>query len=156
MNIHLIAVGHRMPVWVQQGFHEYAKRLTGDCRVNLVEIAARRRGNSHEIQHSMRMEGDQMLRAIPAGGHVVALEVSGPEWSTEQLAGVLAKWMTLGKDVALLVGGPEGLAPECRRIAQESWGLSKLTFPHPLVRIIIVEQLYRAWTLLRNHPYHRR
>ncbi len=96
-----------------------------------------------------------MLKAIPAGGHVVALDVDGCQWSTEGLAEMLAKWMAMGKDIALLIGGPEGLAPECRAAAKQTWGLSKLTFPHPLVRIIVIEQLYRAWSLLRNHPYHR-
>jgi 23S rRNA (pseudouridine1915-N3)-methyltransferase len=155
MNIHLIAVGHRMPTWVEQGFNDYAKRLTGDCRVRLIEIANRKRRNALELRQSLRREGEQMLKAIPDGVHVVALDVGGRQWSTEQLSGVLAKWMAMGKDVALLVGGPEGLAPECRAVARESWALSKLTFPHPLVRVIVVEQLYRAWSLLRNHPYHR-
>lgn len=155
MNIHLIAVGHRMPEWVQQGFQEYAKRMSGECRVRLVEVAIRKRKTSHDVQQAMRIEGELMLKAIPAGGHVVTLDVGGCQWSTEQLAEVLAKWMTMGRDVALLVGGPEGLALECRAAARETWGLSKLTFPHPLVRIIVIEQLYRAWSLLRNHPYHR-
>lgn len=155
MNIHLIALGSRMPDWVRQGFHEYAKRMSGECRVRLVEVAIRKRTNGHDISQANRIEGEQMLKAIPAGVHVVALDVEGRQWSTEQLAEVLAKWMAMGKDIALLIGGPEGLAPECRAAAKETWGLSKLTFPHPLVRIIVVEQLYRAWTLLRNHPYHR-
>ncbi|MGH8558138.1 MAG: 23S rRNA (pseudouridine(1915)-N(3))-methyltransferase RlmH [Methylococcales bacterium] len=155
MNIHLIALGARMPDWVQQGFQEYAKRMSGECRVRLVEVTIRKRTNSHDVQQAIRIEGEQMLKAIPAGAHRVALDVEGRQWSTEQLAEVLAKWMAMGKDIALLVGGPEGLAPECKAAARETWGLSKLTFPHPLVRIIVVEQLYRAWTMLRNHPYHR-
>ncbi|MCI0668158.1 MAG: 23S rRNA (pseudouridine(1915)-N(3))-methyltransferase RlmH [Methylococcaceae bacterium] len=153
MNIHIIAVGHRMPAWVQQGFQEYAKRMCGECRVRLLEVAVRRR--SREVQQTIRIEGELMLKAIPAGGHVVALDVDGCQWSTEGLAEMLAKWMAMGKDIALLIGGPEGLAPECRAAAKQTWGLSKLTFPHPLVRIIVIEQLYRAWSLLRNHPYHR-
>jgi 23S rRNA (pseudouridine1915-N3)-methyltransferase len=155
MDIHLIAIGHRMPDWVQQGFHEYARRLTGECRVRLVEVAIRKRRNIREVPQMIRFEGEQMLKAIPAGVHVVALDVEGRQWSTEQLADVLGRWMAMGKDIALLVGGPDGLAPECRAAAGETWGLSRLTFPHALVRIIVVEQLYRAWSLLRNHPYHR-
>ncbi|MGH8547569.1 MAG: 23S rRNA (pseudouridine(1915)-N(3))-methyltransferase RlmH [Methylococcales bacterium] len=155
MNIHIIAAGHRMPEWVQQGFEEYAKRMSGECRVRLIEVATRKRKTSHEIQQANRIEGERMLKAIPPGGHVVALDLEGCQWSTGQLAGILEKWMAMGRDIALLVGGPEGLAPECRVAAKETWALSKLTFPHPLVRIIVIEQLYRAWSLLRNHPYHR-
>jgi 23S rRNA (pseudouridine1915-N3)-methyltransferase len=155
MNIHIIAAGNRMPEWVQQGFHEYARRMTGECRVRLVEVAIPKRRSGHELQQAIRIEGESILKAIPSGAHVVALEVEGRQWSTDQLARMLANWKAMGKDVALLIGGPEGLAPECRAAARESWGLSKLTFPHPLVRIIVVEQLYRAWSLSRNHPYHR-
>ncbi len=155
MNIHLIAAGQRMPEWVQRGFHEYAGRMTGECRIRLVEVAIRKRKSSLEVQQSVRLEGAQMLNAVPSGAHIVALDVAGNQWSTVQLAGSLEKWMAMGKDVALLIGGPEGLAPGCRAAARETWGLSKLTFPHPLVRIIVVEQLYRAWSLLQHHPYHR-
>lgn len=144
-----------MPEWVQHGFQEYAKRMTGECRVRLVEVAIHKRKTVHAVQQAIRIEGEQMLKAIPSGGHVVALDVNGCQWSTEQFAGILSKWMKAGKDIALLVGGPEGLAPECRAAARETWGLSRLTFPHSLVRIIVIEQLYRAWSLLRNHPYHR-
>lgn len=144
-----------MPDWVQQGFREYAKRMSGALRVRLVEVAISKRGAGRDIQQLMRTEGEQMVKAIPAGVHVVSLDVQGCQWSTEQFAEVLAKWMAMGKDIALLVGGPDGLAPACRALARESFSLSKLTFPHALVRIIVVEQLYRAWTLLRKHPYHR-
>jgi 23S rRNA (pseudouridine1915-N3)-methyltransferase len=155
MNIHLIAAGQRMPEWVESGFQEYARRMTGDCRVRLVEIALRKRKSNHEVQQSVRLEGEQMLNAVPPGAHIVALDITGNQWSTGQLAQTLEKWLAMGKDVALLIGGPEGLAPECKAAARESWGLSKLTFPHPLVRIIVVEQLYRAWSVLQHHPYHR-
>ena len=155
MKIYIIAVGNRMPEWVRLGFGEYAKRMTGECRVELVEIAIRGRKNIHDIHQSVRIEGDRMIRAVPSGAHVVALDLDGSQWSTAQLAESLSKWMEAGRDIALLVGGPDGLSPECKAAAGETWTLSKLTFPHALVRVIVVEQLYRAWSLLRNHPYHR-
>ena len=96
-----------------------------------------------------------MLAAIPKGAYVIAMEVGGKNWSTEQLSQQLDNWLHGGCDVALLVGGPEGLAPACRARADQLWSLSPLTFPHPLVRVVLAEQLYRAWSLLKGHPYHR-
>lgn len=144
-----------MPEWVRQGYQEYVKRLSMECQVSLIEIALCKRKAGVNVQQALRVEGEQMLKALPSGVHVVALDVEGNQWSTEKLAQILAKWMAMGKDVALMIGGPDGLAPECRAAARETWGLSKLTFPHPLVRLIVIEQLYRAWSMLRNHPYHR-
>jgi 23S rRNA (pseudouridine1915-N3)-methyltransferase len=154
MNIHLIAVGQRTPLWIREGFAEYAKRLTGECRLHLVEIPAGKRISS-DVRKVIRAEGKKMLKAIPVRAHVVALDVNGSYWSTEDLAGVLSKWMSMGKDIALLVGGPDGLASDCAKVAHQSWSLSPLTFPHPLIRVIVAEQLYRALSFLRNHPYHR-
>ncbi len=136
-----------MPAWVQAGYRDYARRLPRDCALNLVEIDAGRRAR--------RTEGERMLQALPAGARVIALEVGGRPWSTEELAVQLAGWLRSGSDVALLVGGPEGLDPGCRAAAAEQWSLSPLTFPHPLVRVVVAEQLYRAWTILNHHPYHR-
>ena len=155
MNIHLIAVGERMPGWVQQGFGEYAKRLPRECALRLVEIAPGKRGKNADIRRAVQGEGRRMLAAIPKGTRVIALEVGGREWSTAQLASQLEGWMGSGQDVALLVGGPEGLSGEARAAASQEWSLSPLTLPHPLVRVILAEQLYRAWSILRNHPYHR-
>jgi 23S rRNA (pseudouridine1915-N3)-methyltransferase len=144
-----------MPDWVRQGFAEYAKRLSGECRVRLVEIPAGRRGKNADIVRLQRDETERLLAAIPKGALVIAMEVHGRAWSTGQLAIELERWLADGRDVALLVGGPEGLAESARRAAQLEWSLSPLTLPHPLVRVLIAEQLYRAWSLLRNHPYHR-
>ena len=155
MNIHLIAIGDKMPLWVQQGFDEYAKRLPRECAVHLIEIAQGRRGKNADIARAVRDEGQRMLAAIPKGARVVALEVNGRNWSTGQLAQQLDGWMAGGQDIALLVGGPEGLSEEARAAADQQWSLSPLTLPHPLVRVILAEQLYRAWSILRNHPYHR-
>lgn len=155
MNIHLIAVGDKMPAWVQQGYDEYAKRLPRECTLKLVEISAGKRGKNADIARAMRDEGQRMLAAIPKGARVIALEVNGRNWSTEDLSQQLEKWLAGGQDIALLVGGPEGLSAEARAVAQQQWSLSPLTLPHPLVRVLLSEQIYRAWSLLNHHPYHR-
>ncbi len=155
MNIHLIAIGDKMPRWVAEGFQEYARRLPPECSLKLQEISARHRGKNADIARITRDEGKTMLGAIPKSSRVIALEVKGRSWSTEDLAAQLKNWMADGRDVSLLVGGPEGLAAECRERADQLWSLSPLTLPHPLVRVLIAEQLYRAWSILHNHPYHR-
>ena len=155
MKIRLVAVGEKMPRWVKEGYEEYARRLAGEVTLELVEIPARHRGKNPDLARILRDEGRQMLAAVPRGSQLVALEVDGRPWSTAQLSGQLASWLEGGCDVALLVGGPEGLSPECTAAAQQKWSLSPLTLPHPLVRVVVAEALYRAWSLLRNHPYHR-
>ncbi|HEX9802249.1 MAG TPA: 23S rRNA (pseudouridine(1915)-N(3))-methyltransferase RlmH [Gammaproteobacteria bacterium] len=155
MQLHLIAVGNRMPAWVEQGYQEYAKRLPPECALALHEIPAGKRGKNADIARLTRQEGEKMAAAIPKGARVVALEVGGRAWSTEQLSARLDSWMGEGRDVALLVGGPEGLEPGLSAAADERWSLSPLTLPHPLVRIVLAEQLYRAWSILKGHPYHR-
>jgi 23S rRNA (pseudouridine1915-N3)-methyltransferase len=155
MNIYLISVGNRMPRWVVEGYEEYAKRLPGECALQLIEISPGHRGKNADTARTVKEEGERMLKAVPKGCRIVALDVLGKSWSTEQLSEKLAQWMADGPDLALLVGGPEGLAPECREAAELLWSLSPLTMPHPLVRVVVAEQLYRAWSLLRNHPYHR-
>ena len=155
MIIHLLTIGNKMPRWVQEGYQEYAKRLPAECSLNLLEIAPGHRGKSADIKRTLKDEGERMLKAIPKGCRVVALDVLGKPWSTEQLSSQLGQWMNEGSDIALLVGGPEGLAEACQQHADSHWSLSKLTLPHPLVRVIVSEQIYRAWSLLRNHPYHR-
>ena len=155
MNIHLIAVGDKMPAWVNQAYAEYARRMPAACRLRLLEIPARHRGKNADIRRITRAEGDLMLAAIPKHSHIVTLEVEGRAWSTAQLSQQLDQWMSLGCDISLLVGGPEGLAPACLERARQRWSLSPLTLPHPLVRVIVAEQLYRAWSILNHHPYHR-
>jgi 23S rRNA (pseudouridine1915-N3)-methyltransferase len=155
MQIQLIAVGTRMPAWVQEGFAEYAKRLPRECGLQLVEIPLGKRGKSADVQRAIAEEGERMLAALPRDCRVIALEVQGRTWSTEQLAGELEGWLGAGRDLALLVGGPDGLSEACRRRADQAWSLSPLTLPHPLVRVLLAEQLYRAWTLYKGHPYHR-
>lgn len=155
MRIHLIAVGNRMPTWVSQGYEEYARRMPSECCLKLIEIPPAKRTKAADIKRLVRQEGERMLDALPKNARVVALEVTGRQWRTEELAQQLDAWMQDSRDIALLVGGPEGLAPACREQAERSWSLSPLTLPHPLVRIIVAEQLYRATTILKHHPYHK-
>jgi 23S rRNA (pseudouridine1915-N3)-methyltransferase len=155
MYVHLIAVGTRMPHWVKTGFADYASRLPRECRLKLIEIPAGRRNKHSQIERVLREEGERILAAIPSGARIVALDVEGQQWSTDQFVKRLDTWLKEGLDLALLVGGPEGLASTCLTHAEMVWSVSKLTFPHPLVRIIVAEQLYRAWSILRHHPYHR-
>lgn len=153
MHIRLLAVGTRMPAWVQQGYSDYAKRMPRGCALELVEIAPGKRQRGTE--RAMADEGKAMLGRIDRDDAVIALDVKGKPWSTDTLAANMHDWLADGRDRALLVGGPDGLAPECLARAEQRWSLSALTLPHPLVRIVVAEQLYRAHSLLSNHPYHR-
>lgn len=155
MKLNLLAVGTKMPAWVTEGYQEYAKRLPRECSLQLHEIAPAKRGKSGSPSQWMREEGERILAAIPDSHHVVALDVQGKSWHTEQLAEQLKSWMADGRDVSLIVGGPDGLTDQCLQRANQRWSLSPLTLPHPLVRIVMSEQLYRAWTVIQNHPYHR-
>ncbi len=155
MKVKLIAVGTKMPRWVEQGYQEYAKRLPREFSLELIEIPPGNRGKNADIERAIRKEGELMMAKIQPSDHVVALEVLGKPWSTEQLAEQAERWQMSGQDVALLVGGPEGLAPECKQRANQQWSLSPLTLPHPMVRILLSEQIYRAWSVIQGHPYHR-
>jgi 23S rRNA (pseudouridine1915-N3)-methyltransferase len=155
MQIALIAVGTRMPAWVTEGYREYARRMPRECSLALTEVPLGRRGKSQPVERAVSEEGSRMLAAINEKQRVIALDVGGRGWSTEQLAGELGGWMQDGRDVSLLVGGPDGLAADCLARADQRWSLSPLTLPHPLVRVVLAEQLYRAWTLMSGHPYHR-
>jgi len=144
-----------MPDWVNKGYAEYANRLNGKVQLQLKEIPAEKRRKNSDIKTLCKKESEKLIKAIPPGCHVVALDVLGNSWSTEKLAGQMENWMMSGHDVALLVGGPEGMTKECIDHADQVWSLSPLTFPHPLVRVLLAEQLYRAWSVTENHPYHR-
>lgn len=145
-----------MPAWVEAGYQEYAKRLPRECSLLLKEIPlAQRRRNNPDLARLVADEGQRMLAAIPDASRVIALDLSGRMRDTPALAGMLQDWLGAGRDVCLLVGGPDGLAPACLQRAHERWSLSPLTLPHPLVRIVLAEQIYRAFSLLHNHPYHR-
>jgi len=153
VRAYLIAVGERMPGWISAGYAEYAKRLAHDLPLQLVEISTKSR--NRDVARAIADEGAAMLAALPKSAHVIALDGLGKPWSSEELAAQLGRWRMLGKDLAFLVGGPDGLAPAALERADQRWSLGPATLPHPLVRIVVVEQLYRAVSQLGNHPYHR-
>ncbi len=144
-----------MPAWVEQGFNEYCRRFPNDMPLYLTEIPAGKRGKNADIKRILQKEGELTLAAIPKGNRIVTLEVTGAPWDTPKLAKTMESWQMDGRDVSLLIGGPEGLAPDCIKYSEQKWSLSSLTLPHPLVRVIVAESLYRAWSINNNHPYHR-
>jgi 23S rRNA (pseudouridine1915-N3)-methyltransferase len=154
VRLRLVAVGTRMPGWVDEGFREYAGRMPRECRLELREVALGRRSRGSDTARAMADEGERLL-AASADCLRVCLDVRGTQVDTPGLARRLAGWLQGGRDVALLVGGPDGLAEPCLQAAKWRWSLSPLTLPHGLVRVLLAEQLYRAWTVLSGHPYHR-
>lgn len=155
MKIKLIAVGTKMPSWVENGFSTYAQRLPKDCCLELIEIPVAKRSKNQLADKWKEKEGQLILKAIDATDWVVALDVDGQNWTTAKLAKQIINWQGNGSNVALLVGGPDGLSADCLVRAQQKWSLSALTFPHPMVRVILSEAIYRAWSVTVNHPYHR-
>jgi 23S rRNA (pseudouridine1915-N3)-methyltransferase len=155
VQIHVIAVGDRMPEWVTAAYQEYAKRMPPQCRLVLREIPAGKRGKGSDLGRITRDEGARQLAAVPGGARIVALDRAGEELDTLELADTLRARLAEGRNLALLVGGPEGLAPECLARAEDKWSLSKLTLAHPVVRVVLAEQLYRAWSVVGGLPYHR-
>jgi len=155
VKLQLVAVGTRMPDWVQTGFTDYLRRFPKDMPFELTEIPAGKRGKNADIKRILDKEGELMLAATGKGNRIVTLDIPGKPWDTPALAHELERWKQDGRDVSLLIGGPEGLAPACKAAAEQSWSLSQLTLPHPLVRVLVAESLYRAWSITTNHPYHR-
>jgi 23S rRNA (pseudouridine1915-N3)-methyltransferase len=155
LRLSLISASNRQPDWVDHGADDYAKRLRGRCTLEIKTVPLARRTATAPVERAIQDEGERMLALVPQGAHVVALLETGKPWSTKQLARKLEDWMQLGAPVSLLVGGPDGLSPGCVTRANERWSLSSLTLPHGLVRVVVAEALYRAWSVLENHPYHR-
>jgi len=155
MKIHLIAVGTRMPGWVESAYADYSGRMPRECRVQLVEIPVAERGKNADIARLKQAEGEKILKAIPRDCTVIALDERGEALASTDWSRELQAWMQSGRDSCLLIGGPDGHAAEVLQRADRRWSLSKLTLPHGMVRVMVAEQLYRAWTLLSNHPYHR-
>jgi len=155
MRLHVLALGTRMPPWVERGFADYAERFPREMPLRLREVALERRAKGADSARARRRECQRLMDAVPGDSYRVALDAAGEGWSTEQLADEMRSWLMSGQDVGLLIGGPEGLDDACRQGVERLWSLSRLTLPHPLVRIIVAEQLYRAWSIIHNHPYHR-
>ena len=155
MKIYIIAVGNRMPGWVDTAYQEYVKRFSPECRVHLRAIPSAKRTRHADIPRLLRDEGARLLAAVPTDCQIVALDRTGRQMNTEQLADKLRSWLGQGDNVAFLIGGPEGLAQECVQQSHALWSLSSLTLAHPLVRVVLIEQLYRAWSIIKGLPYHR-
>lgn len=159
MKINMVCVGTRMPQWVELAVNEYRKRLPRDFELIVTEIPLAHRSKATEsaaaILKVVEKEGEACLRALSPGDFVVALDVKGHSLATEALATRIGKLRDEGFNLVLLIGGPDGLAPACLKVAHATWSLSALTFPHPVVRVILAEQIYRVWSFLAGHPYHR-
>ena len=155
MKAKLVAVGERPPAWVAEGYADYTKRLSRELPLELVEVTPGLRGKGRDAARAMADEGERVLAALPKNAWVVTLDGRGKPYSSEQLAQRLAVWRQQGRDLAFLVGGPEGHAPSVLQRADESWALGAMTLPHMMVRLLVAEQLYRACSMLGNHPYHR-
>jgi len=155
VKVRLVCVGSKMPAWVQQGVAEYQKRIVADLGFSIVEVPLAQRGKSSNIEQSIRKEGSALLAAVSPDDYLVALDVAGKPFDTETLAQRISDFRLQGQNLSLLIGGPDGLSQECLDRAAQSWSLSALTLPHPLVRILLTEQLYRASSILKGHPYHR-
>lgn len=155
MQLIVAAVGQRMPAWVQEAWSEYARRFPRGLSLELKEIPLAKRSRNAVVSSLQSAEGKALLASVPAGYRIIVLDETGKQWSTRELAGRLETWMREEHGVSFLVGGPDGLPQECRDAADDVWALGRLTLPHPMVRAILAEQLYRAWTITQNHPYHR-
>ena len=155
MRVKIIAAGTKMPGWVTEGFAEYQKRLTQEVTLQLTETQIAKRGKNADIEKLIEKEGKDLLQQHAPQDLLVALDVKGKALSTEDLAQKLNQWQQEGRNISMLVGGPDGLSRDCLQQAEFKWSLSPLTLPHPLVRVLLAEQIYRAWTINKGHPYHK-
>lgn len=155
MLIRIVAVGTRMPAWVQAPVDDYTGRMPADFRVEWREVRAEQRSSGATPVVWMAREAQRIRAALPPGALLVALDERGTDITTRDLAARLQRWQQAAQPVAILIGGPDGLDPELKAQAREKLRLSSLTLPHPLVRVLLAEQIYRAWSVLANHPYHR-
>ncbi|PHV12352.1 23S rRNA (pseudouridine(1915)-N(3))-methyltransferase RlmH [Chitinimonas sp. BJB300] len=154
MKLYIIAVGHKMPDWVEIGYKEYVKRMPREANIELIELKPGQRTGS-SVEKAMETERDRILAALPAGCHKIILDERGANWTTMKLAEKLQGWQRNGGDVAFVIGGADGLHADIKQQANELLQLSALTLPHGMVRVLLVEQLYRAVAINQGHPYHR-
>jgi 23S rRNA (pseudouridine1915-N3)-methyltransferase len=151
----VVAVGNRMPIWVETAWDDYARRLPPDCALELREIKPEPRTSGKTPAQMMAAEAKRIEAGVPTGALRIALDERGRDLTTAALAKTLEQWRGQGRDVAFLVGGPDGLDTDLKASCDGLIRLSSLTLPHPMVRVLLAEQLYRAWAILSNHPYHR-
>lgn len=155
LKISVVALGNKMPDWVVCGTNEYAKRFKDGIQLKLIEIPLTRRSKSSDLTRIMEKEASLIKDAIPNGAFIIALDLTGKSFSSEELAFKISNLQQTNSHFCFLIGGPEGFAQETLALSDERWSLSKLTLPHPLVRIMLLETLYRAWSIINNHPYHK-
>ncbi|MBG7621090.1 23S rRNA (pseudouridine(1915)-N(3))-methyltransferase RlmH [Herbaspirillum sp. AP02] len=155
MQLVIAAVGHKMPAWIETGFQEYAKRMPPECRIILKEIKPVERSGSRTAETVMAQEREKIEAALPKGARVIALDERGRDWTSMQLSQQLVQWQQDGRDVAFVIGGADGLDPGFKAGADTLIRISSMTLPHGMVRVLLAEQLYRAWSITQNHPYHR-
>ena len=155
MHIRLLAVGERQPAWVDEAFRDYTGRYPPQWKFRLDVIATAKRSRSDDAQRAREAEGEQILGKIAANEQVVLLDEKGQQPASRDLAGRLSAWQADGRDLCFVIGGPDGVSQTCRGRADFVWSLSNLTLPHGLARVLFAEQMYRAWSLLTGHPYHR-
>jgi len=155
VRVTILAVGHKMPAWIQDGFHEYTRRMPPEIRVELTELRPEERGAGRSVERARAAEGERMLAALPQGATLLALDERGKAFSTQGLAAMLSQWMRDGSHPAFAIGGADGLDRAVKARADQVFSLSTLTLPHGMVRVLLAEQLYRAWSILARHPYHR-
>ncbi|WP_107804360.1 23S rRNA (pseudouridine(1915)-N(3))-methyltransferase RlmH [Nitrosomonas oligotropha] len=155
MKFFILAVGNKMPDWVEAGYAEYTKRLSHEINVNLIEIKPEKRVGGKPVEQLLQAEAQRIRSVLPPNCHIVVLDERGQQWTTVQFADVINTWMIEGEAIAFLIGGADGLHGDIKRTAHELMAISKLTLPHGLVRVLLAEQIYRAVSINKNHPYHR-
>ena len=154
MKLYIIAVGHKMPGWIEQGFQEYSKRMPREAQIALIELKPEKR-NHRSVEQVMEIERDRILAVLPAHSKMIVLDEHGKVWHTVELAEKLAFWQQEGQDIAFIIGGADGLHPDIKCQAHQLVQLSAFTLPHSIARVLLAEQLYRAVSILHHHPYHR-
>ena len=155
MKVHLIAVGKKMPEWINSGYAEFSKRMPPELQIDLIEITPSVRNKTTPTEKNIKEEGKRIQSAIPANSRLIVLDVKGKKFSSIALSKKMESWLPMGQDIVLVIGGADGIDPKIKQQADEKWSLSSFTLPHALVRVVVAEQLYRAWSILKGHPYHR-
>ena len=155
MRIHLIAVGKKMPEWVNIGYSEFSKRMPPELQIKLIEITPSVRNKATPIEKNIKEEGERIQSAIPSNSRLIVLDEKGKNFSSVDLSKKMESWLPMGQDISIVIGGADGVDNVIKQQAVEKWSLSSFTLPHALVRVVIAEQLYRGWSILKGHPYHR-
>lgn len=155
LKIYIVSVGEKMPAWVNEGTQSYLQRIRGNSSANLLEVSAKKRSKNADISRVLQQEGEAILKHVSSDTRLICLDRPGKAYDSMQVAKKIRDWQQLGQAVAFAIGGPEGLDSAVMQRADESWTLSKMTFTHHVARVMLAEQLYRAWSINEGLPYHR-